>query len=581
MEPHHELSSYLYGQDTARIAQALREMLEAEGMACVEAAEGWVPDVASDDCDVWRVAVVPGRGGWHFLLSAPEWLLGEARPDGAIRFAALSATLGAPGMLREAWYFERFVGTQGTVNLFADGQGRQCIAGQLYDYTADAPSADDTPPDGRPRWRGHAIDYGEDHEDPELWPALSALFPAEQERDPSRMTPELDAATAGLALAERLAGHGLDAYWREDGDAWRGLKAYLGHGENLPLAGALTLTFRRAGPARAWPAAAPAISPAAPPFRYNDGSDLRIGDRVRLQNGAEGDVVDLLGTMHRDAAQPRYAVVRAEGRSRMIKVTRVKRGDYRFATLARVRAATPPGAKPRRDDLQGLAERGDADAMAHLGFIHYVGDGRPRDPALSCHWLTAATALGHPDAGYRLAQHYRKAFEVAYSRERIQALAAAAYRHGSVEAAGLLIDHASPDTRLALIRQLAEQGNPIGQYELAWKLHWGGGIDKNQEEAFRLCELSANQGYPPAIAHMGWCYSYGEGVGRDSRCAAAWYRRAIDLGRDECCISMAALYLEGSGICRNTACAITLLEYAQSENIPGAGGLLETAWRWR
>jgi TPR repeat protein len=575
MDTHHELSGYLFCRDTARIAQALREQLEAEGMALVDSAEGRGGEISSEDGRAWRIAVIPGRGGWHVLLATPDAWLCEAGPNGAIRFAALSRALGAPGFLREAWYMEDFIGMQGTVNLLVDGHGRQCIAGQLYDYEADAPSVEAVP-----RWRGHAIEHGEGHEDAELWPVIRASFPDSPPSEPGRHEPELDETKTGLDLIERLGGQGLSTYWLAHGEAWRRLKAYLAQGEVVPLAGAVTLTFRRPVSGGTRPAQASAESDAQVSFRYANGNDIRIGDRVRLKSGADGEVVDVLGTFRREGGRPRYAVVRTARRHRMIKATRVKRGDYRFVDIARLQAAAVPGDKPAIDALERLAGAGDADAMAQLGFIHYVGDGRPRDPARSCHWLAAAAEHGHPDAAYQLARHVRTEFGVVYDRDKIRALAEAAYRHGSVEAAQILIDHAQEDARLELLQRLAAEGNPIGQCKLAYRVQAGRGVEHDLEEAARLLERSARQGCAEAQQQLGWYYSMGIGVGRDSRLAAYWYRRAIDQGRDAACIAMAQLYLEGSGIMRDTACAIALLEYARDENLPGAREALNAALKW-
>ena len=195
MDTHHELSGYIHCDDTARIAQALRRHLEAEGMVCVESATGLVPDVASVDCNIWRVAVLPGRMGWHLLLAAPDALLCETGSDGKIRFAALSDALGAPGFVHEAWDMEDYCGPIGNVQLHADGQGRHVLAGELRDYGNEDEWEGDR---GQAKWRGHDFKRGEVSADDDLWPAISARFPTEPEKDPERYEPNLDGAGLGL-----------------------------------------------------------------------------------------------------------------------------------------------------------------------------------------------------------------------------------------------------------------------------------------------------------------------------------------------------------------------------------------------
>ena len=570
MEMHHELSSYIYCSDTSRIAQALKQQLESEGMVCVESAKGRVPDVAATESNIWRIAVMPGRAGWHLVLTAPEALLCEVSPEGKIRFATLSDALGAPGLLREADAMEDGVGLQGEVMLLSDGRGGHRIAGKLLDFDAGHESTEYYEGDGEATWRGHVIDHGELGEHANPWSTVSAGFPEDDDKDPDLYEPNLPAAQQSLWFVERLGGRALSAYWHEGGEAWELLTNCLAHGERTPVEGAITLTFQWPAGDRTWPKVSPKAAQPLPPFEYGNGNTIYIGDRVRLTDGAEGEVVNLLATINRERAWARYAAVRVGERVRMIGMECVKRDLYRFVDLTCLHVAAEPGAKPTPEELERRAEAGDVDAMVQLGFIYYVGDGQVPNPPGSCKWLTAAAKLDHPDACYLLAQHHRSEFGVRYDRKKISSLAEKGYRHGSVEAAGIVIDYAPADSQLEVTRTMASEGNAMAQFELAKRLREGKGLTQDMSEAARMFESAAAQGHAYAQQEIGSCYDTGQGVVEDAVRAAYWYGQAIDRGFTWAYPLLAALYAKGRGVDKDMNRAIALYEYATREGIPGA-----------
>ena len=574
MEMHHELSSYIYCSDTSRIAQALKQQLESEGMVCVESAKGHVTDVASTESNVWRIAVMPGRTGWHLILTAPEALLCEAAPDGTIRFVAVCDALSAPGLLREANAMDDGVGLQGDVQLLSDGNGAHRIVGKLLDLDGEHESAEYYEGDGEAAWRGHAIDHGKVAEHANPWHTISAGFPENDDKDPDRYEPNLSEARHSLWFVERLGGRALSAYWREAGEAWELLTNCLAHGEPVPVDGTVMLTFQWPAHDRSWPKVAPEALQHRAPFEYGDGNTIHIGDRVQLTSGAEGEVVNLLAAINRKHAWARYAVVRVDKRVRMVSMQCVKRDLYRFVDLIRLPVATEPGTKPTMEDLERRAESGDVDAMVQLGFIYYVGDGQTPNAAGSCKWLAAAAKLDHPDASYLLAEHHRAEFGVPYNRKKIFALAEAGYHHGSMEAAEIVIDYTPADTQLDVMRKMANEGNPIAQFELAKRLQEGNSLIQDVDQAARLYESAATQGHASAQQKIGSCYDTGQGVAEDAARAAYWYGQAVDRGNTWACPLLAKLYAEGRGVAKDMDHAIALLEYAKREGIPGASEAL-------
>ena len=53
------------------------------------------------------------------------------------------------------------------------------------------------------------------------------------------------------------------------------------------------------------------------------------------------------------------------------------------------------------------AEAGDAEAMAHLGRMHFRGEGIPKDSALAMKWLKASAEKGNARGLYHLAELYQ------------------------------------------------------------------------------------------------------------------------------------------------------------------------------
>ncbi|MGO8104162.1 PAN domain-containing protein [Rhizobium leguminosarum] len=82
-----------------------------------------------------------------------------------------------------------------------------------------------------------------------------------------------------------------------------------------------------------------------------------------------------------------------------------------------------------------------------------------------------------------------------------------------------------------LYRQSADQGYPVGQYNLAVFLQLGrGGLEKNQQQAARLFRMAADQGYAAAFFHLGIMYETGRGVPKDKTEAVRLYRLAAQSG---------------------------------------------------
>ena len=85
------------------------------------------------------------------------------------------------------------------------------------------------------------------------------------------------------------------------------------------------------------------------------------------------------------------------------------------------------------------------------------------------------------------------------------------------------------DLDVVELRQLAEQGNAMAQFNLGWMYAFGEGISEDDREAVKWYTLAAEQGYVSAQFYLGGMYYYGEGVLKDNVYAYVWWNIASSL----------------------------------------------------
>jgi len=83
-------------------------------------------------------------------------------------------------------------------------------------------------------------------------------------------------------------------------------------------------------------------------------------------------------------------------------------------------------------------------------------------------------------------------------------------------------------------RPLAEQGDPIDQYNLGLLYLDGHGVPQDYDEAVKWFKRSANQGYAPAQHNLGAMYGVGQGVKRDYVEAYKWMNICAAQGNSGC-----------------------------------------------
>jgi uncharacterized protein len=83
-------------------------------------------------------------------------------------------------------------------------------------------------------------------------------------------------------------------------------------------------------------------------------------------------------------------------------------------------------------------------------------------------------------------------------------------------------------------KELADEGHPAAQFNLALLYHDGRGVPQDFRNAFKWFERSANQGYSRAQLNLGAFYGVGKGVKRDYQQAYKWLSLCAATGNGSC-----------------------------------------------
>ena len=212
--------------------------------------------------------------------------------------------------------------------------------------------------------------------------------------------------------------------------------------------------------------------------------------------------------------------------------------DLTGATIADAKSAFVAGDLPRSAAIfTALAEKGDAEAQAHIGYMTYQGEGVAVDKAKAIDWYRKAAAHGNRDAQYNLA---------------------VAYAFG---------DGAARNDAEALIwyRRAAEQGSAIAQYSLGVCYALGTGTPQDDVQAVKWYHAAAVQAYPAAQYNLGYMYRSGKGVAQDEHEAMQWFKQAANNGNASAQYSLGNMYRAGSGVERDLKQAAHWFELAAAQ----------------
>lgn len=117
----------------------------------------------------------------------------------------------------------------------------------------------------------------------------------------------------------------------------------------------------------------------------------------------------------------------------------------------------------------------------------------------------------------------------------------------------------APQADMALLRQLAVEGNIKAQIGWARALVEGAGVEVDTEAGFRWFNIAARYGDAEASNMVGRCYELGVGVQPRPDEAAYWYRRAAESGDAWGQFNLATLLAQGRGVIQDIPAAVSWL----------------------
>jgi len=103
-------------------------------------------------------------------------------------------------------------------------------------------------------------------------------------------------------------------------------------------------------------------------------------------------------------------------------------------------------------------------------------------------------------------------------------------------------------TAITLWNSLANQGDPVAQFNLGFMAEEGNGTPRDYQGAALLYRLSADQGYSSAQYNLGKLYQEGLGLARDPISAAQWYVLAARQGDALAQFSLGFLYMNDTTV---------------------------------
>ena len=116
----------------------------------------------------------------------------------------------------------------------------------------------------------------------------------------------------------------------------------------------------------------------------------------------------------------------------------------------------------------------------------------------------------------------------------------------------------------------AEQGLMYAQYNLGVSYQNGQGVKQNFTKAAEYFRMAADQGYPNAMLNLGNAYFAGQGVKQDLDQATYWYTKASENGILSGTLNLANAYYRGQGVEQNFTRAFRLYQVCAAQDHPMA-----------
>ena len=114
------------------------------------------------------------------------------------------------------------------------------------------------------------------------------------------------------------------------------------------------------------------------------------------------------------------------------------------------------------------------------------------------------------------------------------------------------------------LKALAEQGDPVAQYELYKMYYFGQGVTKDDMLSLEWLLKSVQSGFPVAQCELGRIYCY-DGKNQNYNKAIAWLQAAAKQGYARAQYELYKMYYSGKGVSQNYALAFKWLQAAAEQ----------------
>jgi localization factor PodJL len=124
-------------------------------------------------------------------------------------------------------------------------------------------------------------------------------------------------------------------------------------------------------------------------------------------------------------------------------------------------------------------------------------------------------------------------------------------------------------------REMADVGNPYGQYALSLLYLEGKGVRQDQAESLRWMEKAAESGYPAANFSLGLRHLQGKsGLKKDPKAAVAFFEKAAASEDEVSMFYLGMLHAKGLGVAPNATEALRWFRMAKALGYPVPDQLL-------
>ncbi len=232
-------------------------------------------------------------------------------------------------------------------------------------------------------------------------------------------------------------------------------------------------------------------------------------------------------------------------------------------------------------ELEKLAENGDARAKTYCGISLLAGKGCQKNQKAGMELLREAAELQYPRAMARLASFYIRGDgvekDLEFATQWLQEAADAGEAEAMLLFGVLYMLEGKAETAVQWWRQGAGLNDSMSMFGLGNCYNEGNGVEKNEAIAVEWFRKSAEMGNADAMNRLGVAYGAGAGVEKNTVKGFEWYRKSAEMGNADAMFSISVCYLNGAGVEENEAEAFKWAEQsaqAGCENAWYALGLL-------